>query len=131
MSLPLYFELGFLLTIYHLKTLWWLQSIVGKEIGILPIKSVYRAQHVLISGGENCFFSDDVGGADTHLQMTFKNSSSISSPHSQTFLWDLSMCCLAKQNWDALLILVFEKGHGFLESYLILTQTYSGKLKLY
>ena len=61
MSLPLYFELGFLLTIYYLKTLWWLQSIVGKEIGILPIKSVFGAQHVLISGGENCFFSDDVG----------------------------------------------------------------------
>ena len=56
MSLPLYFELGFLLTIYYLKTLWWLQSIVGKEIGILPIKSVFGAQHVLISGGENCFF---------------------------------------------------------------------------
>ena len=72
MCLPLYCELGFLLTIYHLKTLWWLQSIVGKEIGILPIKSVYGAQqstHILfffISGGENCFFSDDVGCADTH-----------------------------------------------------------------
>ena len=38
---------------------------------------------------------------------------------------------MGKQKWDALLIPLFEKGHGFLESYLILTQTYSGKLKLY